>query len=81
MTGTFAQSAHGQWSHFRDTRSGRRGLILANLGRAPLEAEEITLEPAPGRVRLYQPFSAVKEITLPISLTIPAERVLLLIET
>ena len=81
VAGSFAASPHGQWSVFRDAYTGCRAVVLANLGRSPLDAEGITLADGAERCRVYQAFTAPIETSMPAALTVPAERVVILVES
>lgn len=79
--GPFASDPNSKWSLFRDPRSGRRAMVLANLGAAPLDAKDVAFAEGGGRAcRIHQAGSPARNTAMPATLTIPAERVVILAE-
>ncbi len=81
MAGSFAYCPEAQWSIFRDTRTGRRAAVLANLGRESLEVTGLAMaDGATDACTIYQPFKEPTQARWPVSLSIPAERVAFAVE-
>jgi len=79
--GPFANDPQAQWTVFGDPRTGRRAIVLANLGRRPLRARQVALaNPRHRSCRVFQPFRPTRIARLPLDLTIPAERVAVVAE-
>ena len=79
--GSFAGSPNARWTIFADVKTGRRCLVLGNMGSEDLEARDLRFSDRPPRAcRLYQAFADPRETALPATLTIPAERVVFLAE-
>jgi len=70
-----------RWSVFRDPDTGQRACVLANFGRAPLEARASFVEHSEGEVSIYRPFQPVETLPQPVQFTIPPERLVILAET
>jgi hypothetical protein len=76
-----AGNAFARWTVFRDPNTGRRAAIIANMGAEPLEVTGMHFTDKPAQTcRLYQAFSKAQDITTPASITIPAERVVFVVE-
>lgn len=81
IAGPLAESSFARWTVFRDPNTGRRAVVIGNMGAEPLEVTGVRFADKSGQAcRLYQAFSEAKEITTPASLTIPAERVVFIVE-
>jgi hypothetical protein len=72
-------SAPLRWSVFRDSATGRRGAVIANLGVRPVRTE-ISFDGGAKRGQLLQAGAAVRSVKLPVHCTVPAERVVFLVE-
>jgi len=80
--GSFAGSPYARFTIFADARTGRRCLVLGNMGPEPLEARDLRFTDRPAQpCRLYQAFADPRDVTLPATVTIPAERVVFLAES
>jgi len=82
LAGTFADAADAGWTVFRNIDTGKRAAVLANLGGDALDVADLVFaDNGDGTCQLYQPFEAVQETQLPVSLTIPAERMAFIVES
>jgi len=80
--GSFAENPNARWSIFAEQGTGRRCIILGNLGHEDLRAQDIHFNDRPaGACRFYQAFAEPREVTMPATITIPAERVVFLAES
>lgn len=69
------------WAVYRNSVTGRRALVIANLGRAPLETGPVSFAPpGEGAGRIYEAFRPARPVTWPAPLTVPAERVVFAVE-
>lgn len=74
-------SGTANWTVFRDTVTGQRAVVLANLGQRPLVARNVALvEPRVQRCRVFAPSRRPRNARFPLNLTIPPERVAVVIE-
>ncbi|MHB0938280.1 MAG: DUF6259 domain-containing protein [Armatimonadota bacterium] len=81
LGGSFADSPHARWTVFADVQTGRRCIVLGNMGQEELQVEDLRFTDRPPRAcRLYQAFAEPREVTLPAAVTVPAERVVFLAE-
>jgi hypothetical protein len=81
MGGPFANNPHARWTVFRESSSGRRAVVLANLGSTSLEARGLKFADTPtGHCRVYQPFKGTNASRLPVTIAIPSERLAVLVE-
>jgi hypothetical protein len=68
-----------RWIAHRDTDTGRRGIVLANLSGDPIDVTAGFIANG-GACQVLQPFESVVEGQFPVSLTIPAERVAFVVD-
>ncbi|MBI2193522.1 MAG: hypothetical protein HYU36_16215 [Planctomycetes bacterium] len=81
VAGAFASDRNARWCIFRDPNSGQRTVILANLGRIPIEARDLAFaDAAKSACRVHQAFAPVRSAPLPVTLMVPAERVIFVTE-
>jgi len=75
-TVTFSGSASIRWSVFRDVKSGRRVIVLANMGGESSRVSDLTLaDTKSSACRVHEAFESPARRTFPLSLNIPPERV------
>ena len=80
--GPFAASPHAGWTVFADTNTGKRAVVLANQSGEALEVNGLSLsDNGTGSCRIYQPFEPMREAHFPISLSLPSERLALIVES
>ena len=67
---------------FRDLHSGKRAVILANFSQSDLKVSRIGFkgDKKSGSFRLYQPFQKPKDQKNTDTITIPAERLAIVVE-
>jgi hypothetical protein len=63
-----------QWSLFRDVRTGRRAIVLVNLGPQVRRVTSLRVAGAAGFCRLYEPGRHPGRARLPLALRLPPER-------
>ena len=81
LAGAFAGNANARWTVFQDTETGRRAAVLVNLGATELEATAVDFADASGvDCRVYQPFEEARSTQCPVTLTIPPERLVIVVE-
>ena len=81
VEGDFASDPNGKWTVFQDVETGRRAAVLANFGRTELVASAVTFDDrAGGGCRVHQPFEETRSAALPLTLTVAAERVAVIVE-
>lgn len=81
LEGQFATNEHARWSIFRNIQTGKRACVLVNLGVAPLEALVVAFEGnSEGEVRIHQPFEDCKNAKLPVTVTVPPEQLVIVVE-
>ncbi len=69
------------YSVFRNTETGKRAWVAVNYDIAPRKTSLLSFEGnTQGTVRVYQPYSEAKNLKLPVSLTLPAERLVIVVE-
>ena len=69
------------YSVFRNTRTGVRACILVNNGSLPSRCTVRAFEGSEsGEVEVHQPFAPTHRTTLPADLTIPNERIVVVVE-
>jgi len=68
-----------RWSVLRCVKSGRRGVILVNLGLSPVRISKLALEGS-RRCDILQPFRKVRKSHFPASLVLPAEQAAFVVE-
>jgi len=79
--GSFADSPYVRWTVFTDTETGRRCIVLGNMGQEDLQVEDLRFtDRQPRACRLYQAFAEPREVMMPATVTVPAERVVFLAE-
>lgn len=71
---------HLQFSVHRNPKTGKRACILVNHGAAPLETGVAFDGNHNGRASVYQPFANVRVQALPAELSIPSERLAIVME-
>ena len=64
----------------RNTETGRRACVLANLGTDPSEAIVVFQGNDSGKVAIHEPFKSTRHETLPLKLTVPGERLAIVVE-
>jgi hypothetical protein len=75
----FTRSSDTAWTLFRNRKNGRRCLVLANYGRKPLTATGVRFGNARA-CQILSPFAKPKSSKLPVSVSIPPERVVFLLD-
>jgi hypothetical protein len=80
LAGAVAKNPDVRWTLFRNEHTGRRALVLANLGRTPVTTTVSVLTARGAVWRLEQPSAKAHSARLPAKLTLPAERVAVLAE-
>ena len=76
-----AAKAHCQWTVFRNPDSGQRAIVVANLGTSELEAKRISYsDNTKGACHIYEPFHATRSAEFPVTLTLPPERLSVIVE-
>ena len=81
VDGSFARSPHARWCLYRDVGTGKRAVILANLAADTLKVTDLAIaDNHGGECRVVQPFEVDRQSTLPISLSVPGERVAFIVE-
>ena len=81
MDGSFAHDSNARWCLYRDMTTGKRAVILANLAADTLKVTDLTIaHNSGGLCRVVQPFEVDRQSTLPISLSVPGERVAFIVE-
>ena len=80
--GPFAAHVGARRSTFRNNETGKRACVLVNLSDEPLEAESVALaDNADGVVTVCQPCEPDQTARLPMTITIPPERLIVFAET
>lgn len=69
-----------KYNTHRHPKSGRRACVLVNQGAAPLETTVTFDGNAQGSARLYQPFAPIQQARLPVTVSIPGERLVIVVE-
>ena len=81
LEGQFVADSLARWSVFRNLQTGERAGVLVNLGVIPLEASVVAFEGNnKGEVRIYQPFEETRNTKLPVTVTVPPERLVIVVE-
>jgi len=81
LEGQFATDGNARRSVFRNIQTGKRAGVLVNLGLTPLEASVVAFEGNnEGEIRIYQPFENCKRANLPVTVTVPPERLAIVVE-
>jgi hypothetical protein len=81
ISGALSTPPPMHWTVFRNVKTGKHVILLANLTRDTLQAEGVTLQGADGAAcRIHAPFSPTRPAVFPISLQVPGERVLFIEE-
>lgn len=76
LSGEFAESKDACWSVFQDMKTGRRGIILCNLGVRNLQAEGVQFTKKQSeKYLIYRPFEKPREAKIAVNIEIPAEQV------
>jgi hypothetical protein len=79
--GAFAKSPDAQWRVFRNRATGKRGIVLVNLGAAPLSASGVSLTGGDAEQWLRcVPGQPDKAVRFPASVTVPSERSVFFVE-
>jgi len=76
---TVEAGEHVKYSTHRHPGTGKRACVLVNLAETEQEAE-IAFEGAPGPARVYRPFEETQTVELPATLSIPGERLAIIVE-
>ena len=71
---------HLQYSTHRNPETGKRACVLVNHGAEPLETGVVFEGNNNGGVSIFQPFEEVKMQVLPADLSIPGERLAIVVE-
>ena len=81
VEGDFAADKNARWSIFRAPESGKRAGVLVNLGGIPLTASDVAFEDDAGyTATVRQPFMQAAVSRFPLALTIPPERIAIIVE-
>jgi len=80
LGGSFAKSPDARWTLYRDVQTGRRAVVLANLGRKALTATVALTGGTRAACRVYQPFEEMRPARMPVRIALPAERVAVAVE-
>jgi hypothetical protein len=81
LEGQFVADGLARRSVFRNIQTGKRACVLVNLGVIPLEASVVAFEENnEGKVRIYQPFEECKNANLPVTVMVPPERLVIVVE-
>ncbi len=79
--GPFAEHEDARWSTFRNNETGKRACVLVNLSDELLEADSVVLaDNTDGAVTVCQPFEQDQTAQLPVTITVPPERLVVLAE-
>lgn len=79
--GSFAASPDAEWTLFRHRTSGGLCAVLGNLGRRNLVAAKVSIAGMRAdHCRVIVPFAAPKTLKMPLTVTIPPERVVFIVE-
>lgn len=77
----FEGAEHTRYSVFRNASTGKRAAVLVNLGESARKASLLAfMGNQRGRVRIHAPFTETKTGDLPVVVTIPAERFVIVAE-
>ena len=69
------------YSVFRNTKTGKRAWVVVNYDIVPRETSLLSFQGnTQGTVRVYQPYGEAQNLKLPVSLTLPAERLAIVVE-
>jgi hypothetical protein len=81
LEGQFVADGLARRSIFRNIQTGKRACVLVNLGVIPLEASVVAFEGNnKGKVHIYQPFEDSKSAKLPVTVMVPPERLVIVVE-
>lgn len=70
-----------RYSVFRNLKTGKRACVVANLGERASDAVVGSFNGNDGGpIKLYQPFEKIRDTRLPAHLTIPSERLAIVVE-
>jgi hypothetical protein len=69
-----------RYNTHRHPRTGQRACVLVNLGETPADATVAFAGNPEGQARLYQPFQPVAGKPLPVRVTLPGERLAIVVE-
>lgn len=69
-----------KFNSHRNRKTGKRACVVVNQSEAPLEATVRFDGNAHGPVLLYQPFVPVTQTTLPVTVAVPGERFVIVVE-
>lgn len=65
----------------RNPKTGKRACVLVNFGETPLETSVLAFDGnEKGDVRIYQPFEECKNAKLPVKVTVPPDRLVIVVE-
>jgi hypothetical protein len=69
------------WTVFRDAVSDRRAVVVVNPGLTPLRVANLAFtDNAKGKCRIHEPFHPARATVFPVKLTIPPERLAVIVE-
>lgn len=81
FAGPLAESGSARWTVFRDPATGQRAAVLCNPTRDALRASDVRFTDTPGEsCRIFQAFAPSRTAPLPVSLDIPKEQVVFIVE-
>jgi hypothetical protein len=81
LEGQFVADGLARRSVFRNIQTGKRACVLVNLGVIPLEVSVVAFEGNnEGKVHIYQPFEDSRSAKLPVTVTVPPERLVIVVE-
>jgi hypothetical protein len=75
-----SEHEHLKYNTHRNPQTGQRACVLVNQGQTPLEATVRFDGNQHGSVRLYQPFAPVRQAMLPVTVSVPGERLVIVVE-
>ncbi|MBI4531867.1 MAG: hypothetical protein HY709_10155, partial [Candidatus Latescibacteria bacterium] len=78
---TVTGSEQVRYATHRNPKTGKRACVLVNQGEEPREATVVFADSSCGRIRICQPFEPVRIQETPASISIPCERLAIVVES
>jgi hypothetical protein len=75
-----SEQEHLKYNSHRNPKTGKRAVVLVNQSEAPLETTVHFAGNPHGPVRIYQPFAPVQQQALAVSVSVPGERLVVVVE-